>query len=241
MPEPNITSSWKSRFELFATVLLVLVTLMIGGFALADRLRTVPSLEPPRGVGVKPVLTSISIPVADAPVQGSRNAKVALVLFSDFECPVCARAAQEVLPQLKARYIDTGKVLLVWQHYPLPIHSSARGAAEAAECASRQGKFWEIHDWAFAHQQGLQSDRLREAAEGLGLDMRVFGRCTGGEAADRIARNMALAEQLDVSGTPTWFVGTVDAEGIVKPVDRITGLGPVDVYANAIDRITKAH
>ena len=167
MNEPSInqSSKWKSRLELLATVLLVLVTLMVGGFALENRVRPAPSRE----VGVKPVLTSIPIPVADAPVKGSRDAKVALVLFSDFECPVCRRAAREVMPQLEAQYIDTGRVLLVWRHYPLARHVSARGAAEAAECAGRQSNFWELHDWAFAHQQDLKSDRLRDAAERLGL------------------------------------------------------------------------
>jgi protein-disulfide isomerase len=238
MNEPSInqSSKWKSRLELLATVLLVLVTLMVGAFALVDRVRPAPS----RGAGVKPVLTSIPIPVADAPVKGSRNAKVALVLFSDFECPVCARAAREIMPRLESRYIDTGKVLLVWRHYPLPRHSSARGAAEAAECAGRQRKFWELHDWAFAHQQLLKSDRLRDAAARLALDMPAFDKCVGGEAAEKINSDIALAEQLDVTGTPTWFIGTVEPNGTVKLIDRITGVGPADMYGKAIDRVARS-
>jgi len=236
----NQSSKWKSRLELLVTILLVLVTLMVGGFALMDRVRPAPSRAASREVGVKPVLPPIPMPLADAPVKGSRRAKVALVVFSDFECPVCARAARELVPQLVARYVDTGKVLLVWRHYPLPIHSWARGAAEAAECAGRQGKFWGLHDWAFAHPKELKPDRLRDAAERLGLDMAAFDKCIGVEAAERITKDMALAKHLDVHGTPTWFFGTVEPDGTVKLVNRITGLGPVGMYEEVIDRVVQS-
>jgi protein-disulfide isomerase len=124
MSDRSISQStrWKSRLEWLATILLLLVTLMVGTFALLDRVRPAPSRARSSQVGVKPVVPPIPMPLTDAPVKGSRGAKVALVLFSDFECPVCARAAQELMPQLVARYIDTGKALLVWRHYPLRIH-----------------------------------------------------------------------------------------------------------------------
>ncbi len=242
MNEPSInqSSKWKSRLELLATVLLVLVTLMVGGFELLDRVRPAPSRAPARGGGAQAVVPPIRMPLADAPVKGSRGAKVALVLFSEFECPVCARAARDLLPLLVARYVDTGKVLLVWRHYPLPIHSSARGAAEAAECAGRQGEFWRLHDWAFAHQEELTPVRLRDAAERLGLDMPAFDKCMGGEAAETITSDIALANRLDVEGTPTWFLGTIEPDESVNLVNRIAGLGPVDVYERVIDRVVES-
>lgn len=240
MNEQNQSSKWKSRVELLSTILLVLVTLMVGGFALADRVRPGPSRGRSGEIGVKPVSPPISMTVADAPMKGDRRAKVALVVFSDFECPVCARAARELMPQIESRYVDTGKALLVWRHYPLPIHPSARGAAEAAQCADRQGKFWTLHDWAFAHQTELRSDRLRGAAERLGLDMRAFDACISGETAEKIASDVALANQLDVEGTPTWFFGTRESNGTVRLVKRITGLGPVEVYATTIDTVAQS-
>jgi len=213
---------------------------MVGTFALLDRVRPAGSRARSSQVGVKPVVPPIPMPLGDAPVKGSRGAKVALVLFSDFECPVCARAAQELMPQLVARYIDTGKALLVWRHYPLRIHASARRAAEAAQCAARQGRFWGLHDWAFAHQTELSPDRLRDAAGRLGLDVRAFDQCIGGEAAERITSDMALAKQLGVEGTPTWFFGTTEPNGTVTLVNRIVGLGPVDVYGEVIDRVVRS-
>ena len=235
-PSNNQPSTWKSRLDLVATILLIVVTLVVGGLALADRLTP----EGARDVGVKPVLTSISMPLEDAPVKGSKNAKVALIVFSDFECPVCRRAAREIMPQIEAQYVNTGKVLFVWRHYPLERHLLARGAAESTECAARQARFWELHDWAFANQQQIRADRLREEAGRLGLDMAAFDKCVGGEASDRITADIALADQLGVSATPTWFIGTVESTGTVKLVDQITGVGPVEMYAKAIDRVARS-
>lgn len=233
----NQLPAWKSRLELLATILLIVVTLTVGGFALSDRLGSTPTSTE---IGVQPVATPIPIPVGDTPVKGSRDARVALVLFSDFECPFCARTELEVMPQLKTKYIDTGKVLFVWRHLPLPIHASARATAEATECAGRQGKFWELHDWAFAHQRQLSSGRLRDAAQGLGVGMAAFEKCLDGEATDKITSDVALAKQLDVTGTPTWFIGSIEPNGTVVPVRKIVGLGPVDVYSKAIDKVLQS-
>ena len=207
---------------------------MVGAFSILDRFRSEPSTQ----LGAKPVLTATPIPIGDAPTRGSRDARVALVVFSDLQCPVCARATQELLPGIQARYIDTGKVLLVWHHDPLQIHPAARGAAEAAECANRQGKFWDLHDWAFRHQDVLPT--IRNAAKDLGLDMPTFDRCVKGEGAARVSSDLALAEQLGVTGTPTWFVGTIESSGNIKPVDQIVGLGPIDVYSKVIDRLIES-
>jgi protein-disulfide isomerase len=72
------------------------------------------------------------------------------------------------------------------------------------------------------------------------LDMPAFDRCIGGEAAERITSDIALAKQLHVEGTPTWFFGTVEPNGTVTLVNRITGLGPVDMYEEVIDRLVQS-
>jgi protein-disulfide isomerase len=70
--------------------------------------------------------------------------------------------------------------------------------------------------------------------------MPAFDKCVGGEAAEKINSDIALAEQLDVTGTPTWFIGTVEPNGTVKLIDRITGVGPADMYGKAIDRVARS-
>src|SRR5687768_9487903 len=94
-------------------------------------------------------------------VRGSVTAKLILVEFTDFECPFCGRHASTVYRELQRRYVDTGELQYVFRHLPLEqIHPSARRAAEAAECAGDQGKFWELHDRFFEHQKSLGPEDL---------------------------------------------------------------------------------
>jgi protein-disulfide isomerase len=85
-------------------------------------------------------------------VEGSSDAKVDIVEFSDFECPFCTRFYKETYEKIKKTYIDTGKVKFSFRHYPLSFHQNAQKAAEASECAASQGKFWEYHNLLFSSQ-----------------------------------------------------------------------------------------
>ena len=112
-------------------------------------------------------------PVADDDrSRGPSGAPVTIVEYGDFECPNCKQAAPAVALLLR-RF--TGRVRLVFRHFPLEeVHPHALIAAEAAEAARGQGRFWEMHDLLFAHQPHFQVHQLRELAQGLGLDMRRF-------------------------------------------------------------------
>jgi len=91
--------------------------------------------------------------VDDDPVLGQANAPVTIIEFSDFECPFCRRFWQQTLPEIQKQYIDTGKAKLVYRDFPLSsIHPGAEPAAQAANCANIQGKFWEMHDLIFEKQ-----------------------------------------------------------------------------------------
>src|SRR3989338_6612792 len=85
----------------------------------------------------------------DDPVKGSADAKITIVEFSDFQCPFCARFYTETLPMIEKNYIDTGKVKLVYRDFPLSFHQNAQKAAEAAECAGEQVKYYEMHNMLF--------------------------------------------------------------------------------------------
>lgn len=89
---------------------------------------------------------------ADEHAMGSADAPLTLVEYSDFQCPFCRRFFNETLSEIKKNYIDTGRVRLVYRHYPLPFHDAAQKSAEATECAAKQGKFWEMHDAIFIQQ-----------------------------------------------------------------------------------------
>lgn len=108
--------------------------------------------ETPKGFDITPK----QIELGDSPMLGDTNAKITIVEFSDFECPFCARHFTQTYPEIKSNYIDKGIVRLIFKNYPLPFHSSAQKAAEAAECAKEQGKFWEMHDRLFTASPSTQ-------------------------------------------------------------------------------------
>ncbi|HET7100115.1 MAG TPA: thioredoxin domain-containing protein, partial [Terriglobia bacterium] len=90
------------------------------------------------------------------PVMGDKDARVALVEFTDYQCPFCGRAFRQTYPPVVAEYVKTGKLRYVIHNYPLTqLHANAFRAAEAARCAQDQGKFWEMHDRLFSDQKAL--------------------------------------------------------------------------------------
>ncbi len=96
---------------------------------------------------------AISVSEDDDPMLGDPGAPVTIIEFSDFQCPFCQKFHSETFPQIKKTYIDTGKVRFVYRDFPLSFHPGAQPAAEAAECAHAQGKFWEMHEALFSEQQ----------------------------------------------------------------------------------------
>jgi protein-disulfide isomerase len=152
-------------------------------------------LEPPR----QKVSTSVN-----DPASGPTTARVEVVEFSDFECPYCKQLAP-VLARVISKHRD--RVRLVWKDYPLPIHASARRAAEAGRCAHDQGRFWEYHDLLFEHQKALTAPDLQRYARVIGLDDEAFTRClNAGMKRDVITTGIEEAKRLGVSATPTVFI-----------------------------------
>ena len=146
-------------------------------------------------------------------VRGPLDAPVTLLEYGDFECPHCAGAE----PVVRAVVADSGgRVRLVFRHLPLPdVHPHAALAAQAAEAAGVQGRFWEMHDLLFAHQDALTPADLARYAEQLDLDVARFNReLRDGTHARRVARDLSSAEEAGVAGTPTFFLDDVRLEGI---------------------------
>ncbi len=143
----------------------------------------------------------------DDPVQGSAEASVTIVEFADFECPFCLRFFRQTYPLIQERYIDSGKVKVIYRDFPLDAHPHAQKAAEAAECADEQGKFWEYHDLLFQNQQALSVADLKSYARQLGLNPARFDECLdSGKYAEEVKRDRADGISLGVSGTPTFFI-----------------------------------
>jgi protein-disulfide isomerase len=169
---------------------------------------------------------------------GSKDAEVGAILFTDFECPFCARLADTVIPEFRRDYVDTGRVLLAIRHYPLDKHSNARGAAVLAECFGRQGHFWPIHDVLFQAKGVVPETSLASLAESLGVDPRALSGCRANKAiADLITEHKKTADGLSVSGTPTMFIGRLSAASAISVSDVIVGAQPASTFASAVERL----
>ncbi|HYJ75440.1 MAG TPA: thioredoxin domain-containing protein, partial [Kineosporiaceae bacterium] len=138
-------------------------------------------------------------------IRGPMDAPVTLVEYGDFECPYCGQA-EPVVRELLASHGDD--IRYVWRHLPLEhVHPHAALAAEAAEAASEQGAFWEMHDLLLDHQDHLTGRDLVAYAQQLGLDVDRFHRdLKEHRLAGRVAEDVQSAELSGVSGTPTFFV-----------------------------------
>lgn len=94
----------------------------------------------------------ITVDTGHLPALGDKNAKVTIVEFADLECPFCRRFFLDTFPQLKKEYVDTGKAVMYFRHFPLSFHPLALPFANASECANEQDKFWEMHDKIYKEQ-----------------------------------------------------------------------------------------
>jgi protein-disulfide isomerase len=141
---------------------------------------------------------------AEGPSKGDPKAPITIVEFSDFECPYCVRA-EESIKKVLAAY--PGKVRLVYRDYPLPNHTRAPKASEAALCAGDQGKYWEMHEKLFANSRALEVGQLKQYAKDLGLTADKFDKCLdSGDKAKLVEASKKAGEEAGVSGTPAFFI-----------------------------------
>jgi len=163
--------------------------------------KVVIRLSPPRA----------EVSLKETPVRGPKDARVMIVEYADYECPYCQQI-RPALDRLEADY--KGKVALAYKDVPLPMHSHAVKAAEAAHCAGVQGKYWEYHDVLSASKQ-LDLPQLKEHARGLGLNPAAFDKCLDtGEQSQIVKDQLAEATSLGLQGTPSFFINGRFISGI---------------------------
>ena len=157
---------------------------------------------------MEPLIATLSPPVDPARdhVRGGADAPVTLVEYGDYQCPYCGEA-YPVVNELLERFGDQLRV--VFRHMPLAdLHPRAPFAAEAAEAAGAQGRFWEMHDRLFEHQLQLSDSELRAHAEAVGVDdaARFDGELREGAHAARVAEDLESGARSGVPSTPRFFV-----------------------------------
>ncbi len=172
------------------------------------------------------------IPIADAPYRGPADAPVTIVVFTDFQCPYCAKAAERLDEVLSAH---PKTVKLVYKCFPLRIHRYARQAAAAALAAARHGKFWEFHDRLFAEYKEITPKKIMEIAASLGFPKKKFAQeMEDPKIAAHILKDRQDGRRAGVMGTPTIFIngrllrqGTMEAinEAIARELARSGAAG----------------
>lgn len=157
---------------------------------------------------------AVTLATDDDPSLGPRDARVVVVEFGDFECPACG-AEFPVVKQLMDQYKD--RVRFVFRDLPLTdIHPNALNAALAANCAFEQGKFWEMHDTLYTHQDALAEEDLKRYAVQLGLNSVQFGDCwQSSKYLDEVENDTQTALSAGVQATPTFFINGQPVQGAI--------------------------
>ena len=187
----------------------------------------VAAAEPSRAAAARPGRPDpdrrYAVNTKGSPIKGNPEAQIAIVEFSDFQCPFCGRVTP-TLKQIEREYGD--RVRIVFKHLPLSMHPKAPAAHAAAEAAHRQGKFWEMHDLIFSDQRGMSEERYVDYAGQLGLDLEQFKADTSSDdVKKRIEEDSSEARRLGVTGTPGFFVNG----------RFLSGAQPFDAFKSLID------
>ncbi|HKC15025.1 MAG TPA: DsbA family protein [Patescibacteria group bacterium] len=154
----------------------------------------------------------VNVSVGHLPVLGNKDAKVTVVEFADFRCPFCERWFTDVEGNLKKDYVDTGKVKFAFRHYAF-LGPASTVAANAAECANEQGKFWDFHNYLYKNQPPESDtsmytvDNLTSVAQNMGMDAGKFRGCLSTNKYQKdIDADFADGQKAGVTGTPATFV-----------------------------------
>ncbi len=141
-------------------------------------------------------------------IQGPADAPVTLVQYGDYECPYCG-AAYPIIKEVQARMGE--RLRFVFRNFPITTsHPHAEKAAEAAEAAATQGRFWRMHDVLYENQRHLGDQDLRAYAEKLGLDLELFDQELAEHVhAERVHEDFMSGVRSGVNGTPTFFINGV--------------------------------
>ena len=216
-------------------VLLIVVALKISALSIAINsisgkdLPNLPGVEKDNdivsGLPNSPSLNSSKLIEEDA-IKGNKDAPVTIVEFSDYECPFCQRFYLQTLPQIEEKYIKTGKARLIYRDFPLDFHKNAEKAAEAAECAGEQDKYYEMHNKLFETGVSGGVSAFKQYATDLKLNSTKFNECLdSGKMKAEVQKDAADGQSLGVTGTPAFFINE----------QELVGAQPFSVFEQVIE------
>ncbi len=230
-------SDWLKEYSSGLSLLFALIAIGIGAYnsyqiknlVLTKDQANSGALQKPAVIEANRLKVLNELP-KNTPYLGNPNAKLTMVEFADFQCPFCGRFQKETFPTLKKEYIDTGKVKFVYMDFAF-LGQESKDAAEAANCAAEQGKFWQYHDEVFANQNGenqgnFNKINLEKFATNAGLNLDQFKSCVAQNKYDaQISASQKLGQKYGISGTPGFLIGK----------EFINGAAPLDNFEQVID------
>ncbi|MCG9746164.1 thioredoxin domain-containing protein [Shewanella sp. Isolate8] len=171
------------------------------------------------------------------PSIGKATARIAIIEFSDFQCPYCKRYMDNTFTKIKSDYIDTGKVKYIARDFPLGFHPKAKGAAIAANCSLQQDAYWPMRDALFKNMRQLGDKLYQDTATQLSLDMTKFAACLKDQAImNKIKQDISYGSSVGVRGTPSFLIGRLENNRLLKP-KLLTGAQSFDVFKASIDAL----
>jgi protein-disulfide isomerase len=176
----------------------------------------------------------VEMRLGNAPVLGKSDAPVTMLEFTDLECPFCRQFHTASFDEIKRKYIDTGKVRYVSRDFPLPFHPQAHPAAKVARCAGEQGRFWEMRHALIANP--LNPETMARLSKDMNLDVKRMMECIADPRIEKaIQADIAEANALGVSGTPTFVIGRSKGDSLEGT--RVVGAQPLATFEGRIDAL----
>ncbi|WP_445370982.1 DsbA family protein [Methylomonas sp. HW2-6] len=188
----------------------------------------------------QPKAEPISLAGAANISSAKASPNIAVVEFSDYECPFCAKHNKNVLPKLRERYIDKGVIQYVMMDFPLEFHAHAKMAALATRCAGEQKQYWPMHDAIFEAKGQVNDELLAEVVSRHKLDLAVLRKCMDDPVQlDKLQSDIALGSSLGVNGTPAFLIGKINKNKQLVEYRRFDGVQSFETFASMIDSLKK--
>ncbi len=205
-----------------------------------------PTAGNPSGEKAGPQMAKVSLD--DDPVMGDRKkAKVAIIEFSDFECPFCQKFHKDTYDTLVKEYVDTGKAVISFRDYPLPFHEpKASLAANLAQCVKEAKgdtayfKFSKLYfENTVSNGKGVADEKMNEILQQSGVNATSVKDCATKEKfKEEIAKDMSDGQAAGVSGTPSFIIGKLTADGMVDG-EVVVGALPIAQFKATVDKYLK--
>ena len=212
---------------LLSSFVISIAILMHGGIIQIGSIKTVgakPTQQAQPAAAGQPAApaapTKVNVDIGHFPIKGDKNAKVTVIEFADFQCPFCEKFFSQTESNLIKDYVNTGKIKFAFRNWAF-LGPESTFAAEGAECANEQGKFWEYHDYLYSHQGQENSgafakDKLEGFAGSIGLDADKFKTCLETDKyATQVKDEYSAGQTAGVNGTPATFVNGILISGAV--------------------------